>query len=167
VLVISSSFKLRYKNVNNGPRPHRAHTAPSVPRPHRAHTAPSVRAPRRVPRATNPITAALRGHHSVAGPGYIKVRHGVLETRSDPPSCWHWCSRLQLPKRVRAFSALHLCQTEAWAFSVFASTKGSGVLGLYPCEVRVFPALPPLNPRLGRSRPLPLQGTGVPGFASV
>jgi len=73
-------------------------------------------------------------------------------------------SATAIPKRVRAFSALHLGQTEAWAFSASASTKGSGVLGLYPCEVRVFPALPPFNPRLGHSRPLPLQGSG---FASA
>jgi len=110
VLAISFSFKFRYKIVN------------SVPRPHRAHTAPSVRAPRRAPRAMHPITAALRGHYAVAGPGYIKARHGALGTRSDPPSWRHGCSRLQLfpeeygrsrllhPLKARKFSAFILAR---------------------------------------------------------
>jgi len=37
------------------------------------------------------------------------------------------------------------------------SYKSTGVLGCYPCtKARVFPALPPLDPRPGYSRPFPL-----------
>jgi len=118
----------------------------------------------------HPINAALRGHHSVAGP---RVYNGPARSTRDQIRSTELTARVfsasAILRRVRfLFSALYLWQTKARAFSAFESTEGSGVLGLYPCKVRAFPVLPPLNLRLGRSRPSSLhQSTGVPGSASV
>jgi len=140
----------------------------------------------------HPITAAFRGHHSVAGPGYIKARHGALRIRSDLPSCRDGCSRPQLflkeygrsrlftsvkqkhgrsrflhPRKVREFSAFILARFGCSRFCL-RLTHGSSVLGRYLCRARAFPALPPLDPRPGYSRPFSVhQSMGVLGFASA
>jgi len=71
-------------------------------------------------------------------------------------------------KSTGVLGSLSLTHKSTGVDSAFDSTEDSGVLGLYPCEVRAFSALPPLNQRLGRSRPFSLhQSMGVPGFASI
>jgi len=50
-------------------------------------------------------------------------------------------------------------------FSAFEIFRMFGLSRLSSLRrARAFPALPPLYPRLGYSRSLPLQGTGVPGL---
>jgi len=66
------------------------------------------------------------------------------------------------------FSALYISQAKARAFSAFEIFGRFGRSRLSSLRrARAFPALPPLYPRLGYSRSLSLQGTGVPGLAST
>jgi len=71
---------------------------------------------------------------------------GALRTRSDPPSCQHGCSRLQLSWSLKEYGRSRLFTSES---------KSTGVLGFWirSLKARAFPALPPLNIRPGRSRP--------------